>query len=109
MFTGGAIMNINKNTIERIYKESELLTKEKITSALKTVLDTIDMNIAKFGDKFPEAASNDLEYSLTDNHGWTTSFWTGMLWLAYYYTKDDKYKEAAEKNIESFRKRYEDR
>ena len=25
-------MNINKNTIERIYKESELLTKEKITS-----------------------------------------------------------------------------
>lgn len=102
-------MNINKNTIERIYKESELLTKEKITSTLKTVLETIDMNITKFGNKFPDAASNDLEYSLTDNHGWTTSFWTGMLWLAYYYTKDDKYKEAAEKHIESFRKRYEDR
>lgn len=102
-------MDINEKIIDRIQAEASQLTDKKILNALGTVLDTIDMNIIKFGDEFPDAASKDLEYRLTDNHGWTTSFWTGMLWLAYYYSKDNKYKDAASKHIESFRQRYIDR
>nr|WP_249292418.1 glycoside hydrolase family 88 protein [Metabacillus flavus] len=36
------------------------------------------------------------------NHGWTTSFWTGMIWLAYEITGDKKYRKAAEVHVESF-------
>ena len=42
-----------------------------------------------------------------DNTEWTNGFWTGILWLAYEYTKDNKYKELAEKNVESFYNRSE--
>ncbi len=37
--------------------------------------------------------------------GWTSSFWTGILWLAYEKTKDDKFLEAAKIQVESFNER----
>jgi unsaturated chondroitin disaccharide hydrolase len=45
--------------------------------------------------KFPDGA----------NTGWTTGFWPGMLWLAYEWTGDDKYRRAAEVQMESFAER----
>ena len=39
--------------------------------------------------------------------GWTTSFWTGILWLAYERTGEEKYKEAAEAQVDSFIERIE--
>ncbi len=39
------------------------------------------------------------------NIGWTTSFWTGQLWLAYQWTNDEKYRKVAEGHLEDFRKR----
>jgi unsaturated chondroitin disaccharide hydrolase len=48
-------------------------------------------------------------YKPIDNTEWTSSFWTGMLWLAYDITGDLKYKSAADIQIESYKKRLDDR
>ncbi len=84
------------------YFNNGLLTKETIKSALDKCIEKIDRNIEIFGENFPTPATKDNTYGVMDNTEWTNGFWTGVLWLAYEYTNDDKYKKLAEKNVESF-------
>ncbi|MGF7031504.1 hypothetical protein J2T17_002415 [Paenibacillus mucilaginosus] len=44
-----------------------------------------------------------------DNVEWTSSFWTGMLWLAYEITGDVKYCNVAEIQLESYKKRVDEK
>src|SRR5690606_10039167 len=60
--------------------------------------------IERFGQLYPHVSQND-DYSLNDNHAWTASFWSGMLWLCYEYTKEEAFLHAARKTTESFRDR----
>lgn len=82
-------------------------TQAELEAALARVLEKIDHNIESFGDKFPEPASRGQVYPLIDNTDWTSCFWTGMLWLVYDATGSEKYREAAEKHLDSFRNRIE--
>lgn len=77
--------------------------------AFQSALKKIDENLPLFGDKFPAPAGKNNVYSATDNVEWTSSFWTGMLWLAYEVTGNIKYRQAAEKQLDSFQKRIEER
>ncbi|MDF2613200.1 MAG: glucuronyl hydrolase [Clostridia bacterium] len=85
------------------------LTKETLEAALKNALKTVDKNIGKFGEKFPSSASQGLSYLMTENVEWTTSFWTGMLWLAYEVTHEKKYYDLAHIHIKSFKDRLENK
>jgi len=64
-------------------------------------------NIERFGDQFPHVGIGGGGYSgnLNPNNDWTDGFWTGMLWLCYEYTKDEVFRQAAHRNIASFRSR----
>jgi Glycosyl Hydrolase Family 88. len=90
-------------------EEGDALDPAFIERSIRFVLDKIDANLATFTHQFPAAASRDLVYPATENKDWTTSFWTGMLWLAYEVTGDAKYREAAEIQVKSFTKRAETR
>ena len=46
---------------------------------------------------------------MIDNIEWTDGFWTGLLWLCYEYTGDAAFRELAERNVESFLNRVEQR
>ena len=87
------------------YETAPTLTKEYLDKAIEKILKKIDMNLERFTYKFPSSSSIDLKYQDIDNVEWTTSFWTGMLWLAYEYTKDEKYRHVAELHLESFKER----
>lgn len=82
-----------------------LVTKEKLEAAIKNALSIIDKNMDYFGDEYPTPASKDGIYPKMDNTEWTNGFWTGMLWLAYEYTNDEKYLNAAMRDVESFKTR----
>ena len=84
------------------YFNNGFLTKETIIKALDECIKKIDRNIEILGENFPTPATKNNTYEIMDNTEWTNGFWTGILWLAYEYTKDNKYKELAEKNVESF-------
>lgn len=66
------------------------------------VITVIDRNLAEFGDAFPGETCVNGFYPLTDNVEWTSSFWTGQLWLAWEMTGEDKYRLAAQKQVRSF-------
>ncbi|NIA87550.1 MULTISPECIES: glycoside hydrolase family 88 protein [Rahnella] len=82
---------------------------QKMQRARQTVLSKISRNLEKFGNKFPAETCENGHYPLTENVEWTTSFWTGQLWLAWEMTGDDRYRLAAEKQVTSFGNRIANR
>lgn len=83
------------------------MTRDEAKKALDFIIKKIDENLDEFTYKFPAAASENNVYPATENVGWTTGFWTGILWLAYEYTGDEKYRKVAEIQCESFDNRIE--
>ncbi|MDU2491336.1 MAG: glycoside hydrolase family 88 protein [Clostridium celatum] len=86
--------------------ENEFLTIEEIKRGLDISVKIIDENLDKYIHKFPSACTTNLKYRIKDNDDWTNGFWTAMLWIAYEYTGDDKYKKIAQIHTESFEERY---
>lgn len=102
-----------KVVIEELVKKDEFLAarplkQEEIHSAIDKVIRQIDLNMDYFGERFPWSASENQIYQVVDHCEWTEGFWTGELWLAYEYTKDEKYRDLAMRHVASFRKRLED-
>lgn len=94
---------------ESILKPERFLTsiptKEKVEAAIGFVLKQLDKNLSCFSNGFPAPCSRGGVYPLAGNEDWTSSFRTGMLWLAYEVTGDAKYRTAAERDIKSFANR----
>jgi unsaturated chondroitin disaccharide hydrolase len=88
-----------------------------VTSAIADALKTIDANMALFATAFPEDTTIGGTYHMRtrpgmpdgSNIGWTTSFWPGMLWLAYQVTGEQRYRDAAERFVPSFARRLDER
>lgn len=72
--------------------------------AIEDAVQKTKANIARFGDQFPHVSENG-KYVLNDNTDWTDGFWSGILWLAYEYSKDETIRDAAAKTVENFRDR----
>ncbi|MFC7534138.1 glycoside hydrolase family 88 protein [Actinoplanes sp. GCM10030250] len=84
---------------------------EVLSTAVTAALRTIDTNLAAFGDRYPGDTTVQGRYRLRPatgdvpeggNVGWTTSFWPGMLWLAWDLSGADVYRRAAEAHTASF-------
>jgi len=91
---------------------------EATGAAVAAALRTVEANIDEFGDRYPGDTTVRNRYRprpSTDglpegaNVGWTTSFWPGMLWLAYDLTGDEEYRHAAASHVRSFAERVERR
>ena len=104
-------VEIHKEEIKDIerFMKAPAVDRSFVENAIKHVLAKIDQSLDVFTDKFPDSNSVGLVYPPIENVEWTTSFWTGMLWLAYEYTGDEKYRKIAEKQIQSFKERLEKR
>jgi unsaturated chondroitin disaccharide hydrolase len=81
------------------------IDKKSLEEAIKLVLEKVDSKLEDFSYKFPFIGSENLVYSPVNNVYWTSSFWTGMLWLAYEVTNDKKYRDVAEIHLKSFKDR----
>lgn len=100
--------------IENIQKKQEfldtpLLTREEVKAAWDACMHQVDLNMDYFGTRFPYSATKDQKYPIIDNIEWTDGFWTGMLWLSYEYTKEERYQKLAQCNVKSFLHRVENR
>jgi unsaturated chondroitin disaccharide hydrolase len=91
------------------YRDRSPIDREYCRKAIEYVLVKIDHNLTTFSDQFPAPASKNLFYPAIANVEWTSSFWTGMLWLAYELTGEGKYRSAAAKQLASYLRRLTER
>lgn len=86
--------------------------------AVECALKTINANMTAFADRFPDNTTVGNRYQLRQaqhdfaaggNYGWTTGFWSGMLWLAYEFTRKESYRQLGEQHIQDFAHRVENK
>lgn len=93
---------------ERLVPKSlERPQPSKLDEMIAAGLARLDRMLPQFGEYFPAPSSESGIYAAIDNVEWTNGFWTGMLWLAWEFTGEDRYRDAAERNLESFATRIE--
>lgn len=78
------------------------LSHEEVKKALDEAVQKIEEVLPQFTDLYPSPASFDQQYKAIENIEWTNGFWTGILWLAYEYTKNEKFKKVAEVQVLSY-------
>lgn len=83
----------------------ETLHKELLEQALECAVRCLKTNLKDFTYSFQDSNSVNQFYKQTPNVEWTTGFCTGEYWLAYEYTQDEAFKEAALIQVESFLER----
>ncbi|MGT3969766.1 glycoside hydrolase family 88 protein [Klebsiella grimontii] len=76
--------------------------REEMKRAREDALELIGRHLTEFGEQFPAETCVEGYYPLTENVEWTTSFWTGQLWLAWEMSGEDKFRQMAEKNVRTF-------
>ena len=88
--------------------------QNKAQIALECTLGIIQSNLQTFADKFPDNTTLNNVYPLRkaqhgyeagDNYGWTTAFWSGLLWLAYEMTDKHIFRDSGEQHILNFTNR----
>lgn len=73
-------------------------------------IEQVDKCIESMHGLYPADASENGVYPCVGNSvGWTQGFWVGMLWLAYEFTKDKKYKKLALNHVDDFYNRIKKR
>lgn len=72
------------------------MNQEQINNAIKYTCNQVKKGIDSGFDKiYPMANSTNNIYHATGNICWTTGFWTGMIWLAYQFTGDERFRDTA--------------
>lgn len=77
-------------------------TVELRRQAFMDAVNIVEADLKDFTDFFPYSNSENQFYKKSKNVEWTTGFWTGVLWLSYEATKDEKFKNAALIQVDSF-------
>lgn len=87
------------------FEQYSVITEEEVKQSLEHCISQLHRQLERFTTKFPSAASEGGFYQETLNQDWTNGFWTGELWLAYEYSKQQDFLEAASLQVGSFYER----
>lgn len=82
-------------------KEYNMDVNKALDFAKKKTLESLDY----FYDCFPTEQSENLVFGKFKNVSWTTGFYSGILWMMYEYTKDERIFESAKHHSTLFRER----
>ncbi|MHB8962340.1 MAG: glycoside hydrolase family 88 protein [Saccharofermentanales bacterium] len=99
------------------FREKQAFDKSVYFDAIGRSVQKTDRNLLRFGTGFPAPATVDNHYGLNRtypengsgqmeetgaNTGWTTGFWTGILWLLNEYSLIGRYDDTLKEHIDSF-------
>ncbi|THE12926.1 glucuronyl hydrolase [Enterococcus hirae] len=97
-------MKLNQNK-EQLISLSKNVNEAWLTKQIAWCCDKIEKNMDRFLLDFPSACATHGKYRIKPNDDWTNGFWTGMIWLAYEWTGQEKFLVRAMENIHSFQER----
>ncbi|MBR3761620.1 MAG: glycoside hydrolase family 88 protein [Lachnospiraceae bacterium] len=83
------------------------ISKQKIDMAIEKALNKLESNIPEWTDCFPGTSSVDYKYVPGTNNNWECGMRTGTYWLAYELSGNPKFREVAEKQLATYKDRFE--
>lgn len=83
------------------------MNQNDLQKAITYSLKIADRGLETLFHAYAQPASKNNIYPRQENIDWTNGFWTGMLWLAYEFSGDEKYKEEALWQVGDFLERIE--
>lgn len=92
-----------------MFEEKPIISREEIKKGLEFANEQMIRNLPDFTYKFQNAYSENNFYQPIENDYWTTGFWTGEIWLAYEFSKDERLEKAARVQVESFLRRIDEK
>ena len=72
-----------------MFDNMPIINREEIKNALEFSKNQVVNNLDTFTDMFQKAYSENGFYQPIENNYWTTGFWTGEIWLAYEWARDN--------------------
>lgn len=100
-------MTLQENKV-RLIDLGKNVTAEWLEKQIDFCIQKLEKNMERYGTAFPSASATNGIYRIKPNDDWTNGFWTGMLWLAYEWTGNDRFLKRALENIQSFQQRLDD-
>lgn len=91
--------------IKALFEDKIELTEAQCSKAMDFAVEQVKDNLKEFTHSFKKAYSEEGFYQPTPNVNWTTGFWTGQIWLAYEWSKNEVFETAGRIQIESFLER----
>ena len=85
-----------------IFSDVGEFSEEKAKKALERATGRVEKLLDKFSDNLIKPALRTNTYEVTDKVSWTTGMGTALYWLAYEYTGNKKFRDAAEKQCELY-------
>ena len=99
---------ITLNNPERFEAPHEI-PREKIEKAAKAATDKLKAMAQAHGYGFPRTSSKDYKYNRLENDNWECGMYTGCFWLAYELTGDKFFREVAESQLASYKRRIDEK
>jgi unsaturated chondroitin disaccharide hydrolase len=90
---------------KELFASDPQVSKETWEEAFRFAIQKVEENLETFCDGYPAPASIGNVYPKIANIEWTSSFYNGMLWLAFLHTKDEKFKCAAQATLSDYTNR----
>ncbi|MEG0085204.1 MAG: glycoside hydrolase family 88 protein [Niameybacter sp.] len=85
------------------------ISQKELQDAMDCCITQTRTAVEGLGEKFKKCVSENGIYVGTGNYDWTEGFYTGELWLAYEMTGNEKFKDVALKQVDSFLARIQNR
>ena len=85
-----------------LFETMPAIGQKEVEEGLRFASEQILRNLGEFTEQFQDCASQGLFYKPVKNEDWTNGFWTGEIWLAWEYCRDQRLKDAALKQVDSF-------
>ncbi len=80
----------------------KIVSNEEVKRAIDAAVVQVKSDLDRFTDSYKVNGTVNNFYEPAENKTWTSGFWTGQIWLAYEMTGDEKFKEVALKQVDSF-------
>lgn len=82
----------------------------QLQKAVRYCISQVDKAIETLGNDYPAPVSENSVYpSLSPYISWTSGFFSGMIWLAYEFTGEERYKQKALSQVDDYYKRIVER
>ena len=101
---------ITLNNPERFQKPYSI-SREKLVKAAEIACNKLEKMGREHGDRFPMPIKEEKfrKYQYGDNYNWIHGMYTGCYWLAYEITGEKIFRDIAESQLHTYRKRYEEK